>query len=207
MSLRAYFSESARILESAGLAWSDDLLRGALSSITDTLNAGKPLLVCGNGGSAADAMHITGELVGRFLLERKALKAICLSSNPAILTARANDYDYDTVFSRQVEAYGEPGAAIIGISTSGNSRNVIEALRQARSMGMTTIALTGEGGGKLALWSDYLFAVPSKATPIVQQVHVCLYHYLCEAVERVMAGSNPESVLAPAAELSGRLHV
>ena len=189
MSLRAYFAESAQILEAAGDAWRDDLLSGAISCITNALGAGKPLLICGNGGSASDAMHITGELVGRFLLERKALRAICLSSNPAVLTARANDYSYDTVFSRQVEAYGEPGAAILGISTSGNSKNVIEAFRQARSMGMTTIALTGDGGGKLAPFSDYLFAVPAKSTPLIQQVHVCLYHYLCEAIERNLAGA------------------
>src|SRR5580658_1918502 len=187
MTLRAYLADSARILEAAGAAWSEELLAGAIASMTGALGAGKPLLICGNGGSASDAMHITGELVGRFLLERKALKAICLSSNPAVLTAWANDYSFETVFSRQVEAYGEPGAAILGISTSGNSKNVIEAFKQARSMGMTTIALTGEGGGRLAPWTDYLFAVPSKSTPMIQQVHVCLYHYLCEAIERTLA--------------------
>jgi D-sedoheptulose 7-phosphate isomerase len=190
MSLRDYFSDCARVLESAGQAWSEDLLSVAISSMTSALGGGKPLLICGNGGSASDAMHITGELVGRFLLERKALKAICLSSNPVVLTAWANDYSYDTVFSRQVEAYGEPGAAILGISTSGNSRNVIEAFKQARSMGMTTIALTGEGGGKLAHWTDCLFAVPSRSTPMIQQVHICLYHYFCEAIEGNLANAG-----------------
>ena len=189
MTLRAYLSDSARILDAAGDAWSEDLLAGALAAMTGALAAGKPLLICGNGGSASDALHITGELVGRFLLERRALKAICLSSNPAVLTARANDYGYDTVFSRQVEAYGEPGAVILGLSTSGNSPSVVEAFRQARSMGMTTIALTGEGGGKLASWTDYLFAVPSKSTPLIQQAHICLYHYLCESIERALAGT------------------
>jgi len=191
VTLRGYFSESARVLESAGEAWDEGLLSDAISSMTGALGAGKPLLICGNGGSASDAMHITGELVGRFLRERKALKAICLSANPAVLTARANDYSYDTVFSRQVEAYGEPDAVILGISTSGNSQNVIEAFKQARSMGMTTIALTGEDGGKLAAWTDFLFAVPSRSTPLIQQVHVCLYHYLCEAIENTLAGLNP----------------
>jgi len=206
MSLSAYFSESARVLELAGEAWSEDLLSGAISAMTGPLGAGKPLLICGNGGSASDAMHITGELVGRFLLERKALKAICLSSNPAVLTAWANDYSYETVFSRQVEAYGEPGAAILGISTSGNSKNVIEAFKQARSMGMTTIALTGEGGGKLAPYTDYLFAVPSKSTPLIQQVHICLYHYLCEATERTLAGVEvaEPAVAEPAVAASAR---
>ena len=136
--------------------------------------------------------------MGRFLLERKALKAICLSSNPAVITAWANDYSYDTVFSRQVEAYGEPGAAILGISTSGNSKNVIEAFRTARSLGMTTIALTGEGGGALAPLTDYLFAVPSRSTPLIQQVHICLYHYLCEMIERSLGGRElRESVSLP----------
>jgi len=194
MTLRAWFADSARVLESAGKVWSDDLLANAIASMTAALGAGKPLLICGNGGSASDAMHITGELVGRFLLERRALKAICLSSNPAVLTAWTNDYSFETVFSRQVEAYGEPGAAILGLSTSGNSQNVIEAFRQARSMGMTTIALTGDGGGKLAPWTDYLFAVPSRSTPIIQQVHLCLYHYLCEEIERTLASTDVAAV-------------
>ena len=187
MTLRAYLSDAASLLATASDAWSEDLISGAISAITCALRAGKPLLVCGNGGSASDAMHITCELVGRFLIERRPLNAICLSSNPAFLTAWANDYSYDAVFSRQVEAYGQPGAVLLGLSTSGNSKNVVEAFTQARSMGMTTIALTGEGGGKLAPRSDYLFAVPSKLTPLVQQVHVCLYHYLCEAIERDLA--------------------
>jgi D-sedoheptulose 7-phosphate isomerase len=199
MTLRAWFSDSARILELAGEAWSESLLTGAISSITDALRAGKPLLICGNGGSASDAMHITGELVGRFLLERPPLKVICLSCNPVFLTAWANDYSYEAVFSRQVEAYGEAGAILLGISTSGNSSNVIEAFRQARAMGMTTVALTGEGGGKLAASTDYLFAVPSKSTPLIQQVHACLYHYLCEEIERNLAQqSAPEPVIAAA---------
>jgi D-sedoheptulose 7-phosphate isomerase len=200
MSLRAYFLESAKLLELAGAAWGDELLSGAISGVTGALGTGKPLLVCGNGGSASDAEHITGELVGRFLLKRRALKAICLSSNPAVLTAWANDHSYDTVFSRQVEAYGEPGAVILGISTSGNSRNVIEAFRTARDTGMITIALTGESGGQLAAWSDYLFAVPSKSTPLIQQVHICLYHYLCEAIERRIADGGSDAAEVPAVD-------
>jgi D-sedoheptulose 7-phosphate isomerase len=183
----------------AGDAWPEALVSGAILAVTSALRAGKPLLVCGNGGSASDAMHITCELVGRFLIERRPLNAICLSSNPALLTAWANDYSYDSIFSRQVEAYGQPGAVLLGISTSGNSTNVVEAVRQARSMGMTTIALTGEGGGKLAQWSDYLFAVPSRSTPLIQQVHVCLYHYLCEAIERDLSAEAEGSESARAA--------
>ena len=156
---------------------------GAVDSIVTALASGKPLLVCGNGGSASDAMHITGELVGRFLRERRPLKAICLSDNPVLLTAWSNDYSFETVFARQVEAYGEKGAVLLGISTSGASKNVIAAFEQARKMEMKTIALTGEGGGQLGLLADYLLAAPSRNTPLIQQVHVCLYHYLCGRIE------------------------
>ena len=190
MSLRSYFGESIRVLESASQAWGEDAATEALKTITDALGGGKPLLVCGNGGSAADAMHIAGELVGRFLIDRQALNVICLAANPAVLTAWANDCSFDTVFSRQVEAYGQFGAVLIGISTSGNSPNVLAAFERARSMGMKTIALTGEGGGRLAAVSDYLFAVPSRSTPLIQQAHICLYHYFCQAIERELAGRN-----------------
>ena len=191
MSLAAYFAESARILELAREAWSESLLAEALGACITALRNHRPVLVCGNGGSAADAMHLTAELVGRFLLRRQALNVICLSSNPALLTAWANDYTYDTVFSRQVEAYGAPGAVLIGISTSGNSENVVQAFERARAMSMKTISLTGEGGGKLAALSDYLFAVPSSSTPLIQQTHVCLYHYLCGAIEEELAECGP----------------
>ena len=160
----------------------------AIAAVAKALAENRALLVCGNGGSASDAQHITGELVGRFLKERRGLKAICLSSNAAVLTAWANDYSYDTVFSRQVEAYGEPGGVLLGLSTSGNSRNVVAAFEQARAIGMTTIALTGEGGGKLAGLSDILLDVPSRSTPLIQQAHLCLYHHLCERVEAQLAG-------------------
>lgn len=159
-----------------------------IAAAVATLGAGKPLLVCGNGGSAADAMHIVGELVGRFLKERRALKAICLSDNAAVLTALGNDYSFETVFARQVEAYGEPGGLLLGISTSGNSRNVIAAFETARKMGVATAALTGAGGGKLAPLTDILVDVPSRHTPEVQQLHLCLYHYVCEQIEARLAG-------------------
>jgi D-sedoheptulose 7-phosphate isomerase len=184
MSLPSYLAESIRVLELAGESWTRDLVAGALEAVTGALRAGKPVLVCGNGGSAADAIHITGEMVGRFLTDRQALNVICLSSNTAVLTAWANDQTFETVFSRQVEAYGQPGAVLIGLSTSGNSPNVVAAFEKARSMNIRTIALTGEGGGNLLGLSDYLFAVPSRCTPLIQQAHVCLYHYLCQMIEQ-----------------------
>ena len=191
MSLGQYLQESISVLEAARSLVDEALVVSATSAITDALAAGKPLLVCGNGGSACDAMHITGELVGRFLIERRALKAICLADNPAVLTAWSNDYSLDTVFSRQVEAYGEPGAVLLGISTSGNSQNVVAAFERARAMGMTTIGLTGEGGGRLAPLADYLLAVPSRCVPMIQQVHLCMYHYLCRQIEQALL-AGPE---------------
>lgn len=189
MSISDYLAGSEAALAAARASSGVARCDAAVAAIVAALSKGTPLLVCGNGGSASDAMHITGELVGRFLKERRALNCICLSSNPAVLTAWSNDYSFETVFSRQVEAYGAKGGVILGISTSGNSANVIEAFKAARGMGMTTIGLTGEGGGKMATVTDILVDVPSRSTPIIQQVHICLYHYICEQVELAMAGS------------------
>jgi D-sedoheptulose 7-phosphate isomerase len=190
MSLESYLKQSAAVLEETAQGGFGPPVERAAAAAVAALSGGKSLLVCGNGGSAADAMHITGELVGRFLKERRALRAICLSDNPAVLTAWANDYSYETVFSRQVEAYGEPGGMLIGLSTSGNSPNVVAAFEQARAIGLTTLAFTGQGGGRLAALADILLAVPSPSTPLIQQVHLCLYHYLCREIEsRIAAGS------------------
>jgi D-sedoheptulose 7-phosphate isomerase len=159
----------------------------AVNVIFTALAADKPLLICGNGGSAADSMHIAGELVGRFLKERRALKAIALSADNAILTSWANDYSYDDVFARQVHAYGESGGVLLAISTSGRSKNVVAAVAAAKAKGMTVIGLTGKGGGHLAPMVDILLDVPSTSTPLIQQAHMCLYHYLCAEVEARLA--------------------
>lgn len=186
MTIQSYLRASCDALERAitypGAANADH----AVAAVVAALRQGKPLMVCGNGGSAADAMHITAELVGRFLKERKALNCICLTSNPAVLTAWANDYSYETVFARQVEAYGKAGGVLLGLSTSGNSVNVVRAFEAARGQSVVTIAMTGEGGGTLAGLSNILIDVPSRSTPIVQQLHLCLYHYICQAVEAEM---------------------
>lgn len=183
MNIVEYLEKSEGVIAAArsypGVRRAED----AIDAIVAAFVADKPMLVCGNGGSASDAMHIAGELVGRFLKERKALNCICLSSNPSVLTAWSNDYSYETVFSRQVEAHGAPGGLILGISTSGNSLNVLEAFRVAKNIGMTTVGLTGEGGGKMAELTDVLIDVPSRSTPMIQQVHICLYHHICEQVE------------------------
>lgn len=187
-SFRDYLQQSSAVISAAGEAIRQNLVDDVVESVVRALADAKPLLVCGNGGSASDAMHITAELVGRFLADRRPCKVICLSGNPAFLTAWTNDCGYDAVFARQVEAYGEPGAVLLGISTSGQSRNVVNAFQKARQMQMRTIALTGEGGGALATVADYLLAVPSRSTPLIQQVHVCVYHYLCQRIEeRILA--------------------
>ncbi len=185
--LHAYLRRSQEIIEATMRAIPEAAMEAVVKASVEALARGLPLLVCGNGGSASDAMHITGELVGRFLKERRALNAVCLSSNPSVLTAWSNDYSYDTVFSRQVEAYGVTGGVVLGLSTSGNSSNVIKAFEAAQAMEMTTIALTGEGGGMLKALSHHLLAVPSRSTPLIQQVHICLYHYLCARIEDRLA--------------------
>ena len=187
-SLNDYLIQSADVVKAAASHVSQATMDKAVDLCVGALKANKPILVCGNGGSASDAMHIAGELVARFLKERKGLNCICLSSNPAMLTAWANDYDYETVFARQVEAYGQSGAVLIGISTSGNSKNVLKACEKAKEMGLSIIGITGQGGAKMASYCDALLDAPSTYTPMIQQVHVCLYHYLCEMVEAKMAG-------------------
>jgi D-sedoheptulose 7-phosphate isomerase len=185
--LADFLRESSRAVEETLASASAGRVDQAVSAIITGLKEGKPVLVCGNGGSASDAMHITGELVGRFLKDRRALNCICLVSNPAVLTAWANDHSYDTVFSRQVEAYGQDGGVLIGLSTSGNSANIVRAFETARELRLTTIALTGAGGGRLSRLSDILIDVPSQRTPIIQQIHICIYHYICECVEAALA--------------------
>lgn len=183
MSLNAYLQRSAAAIEALAARDLSRQMRQAVDAIVVALRSGKALLVCGNGGSASDAIHIAGELVGRFLRERRAYNVIALPANPAVLTAWGNDFGFDTVFSRQVEAHGAAGGVLLAISTSGNSPSVLLAAEQARKMQMLVVGLTGDTGGKLAPLCDVLLNVPSTETPIIQQGHLCLYHYLCDAVE------------------------
>jgi len=148
------------------------------------LKAGGKILSFGNGGSAADAQHLAGELVGRFRRDRAGLAALALTTDPSVITAIANDLGYEAVFRRQVEAHGRPGDVAIGISTSGRSPNVVEALRLARSRGLVTVGLTGAGGGLLVGLVDYLVDVPHTDTPRIQEVHGMVVHILCEIVEQ-----------------------
>jgi len=162
-------------------------LEAAVQLAASALREGRPLLVCGNGGSAADAQHITAELVGRFLRDRRGLPVICLADNAAILTAWANDAGYEDVFARQVEAYGGQGGVLFAISTSGNSGNVVRAAERARAMHLGVIGLTGAGGGRLGALCDPLLAVPVASTPLVQQAHLVLYHWFCGRLEALLA--------------------
>jgi len=155
--------------------------------IADALARRLPLLVCGNGGSAADSLHIACELVGRFLRERDAYNVIALPADVATLTAWSNDKAFDTVYARQVQAYGAAGGVLLALSTSGNSKNVLLAAEQARRADMRIIGMTGRTGGALAPHCDVLFNVPADATPMVQQCHACLYHHLCDLVEERLA--------------------
>jgi D-sedoheptulose 7-phosphate isomerase len=177
------FENAARSLQSICSTSYPSQIPRVVDLLVERLSAGNKLLVCGNGGSAADAMHICAELVGRFFKERRALPAIALNTDPAVLTAWSNDYGYQSVFSRQVEALAKPGDVVWGISTSGNSENVVAALRAARQLGASTIARTGLGGGAMAEYADLLLAVPLSVTPRIQEVHTVTYHMICEAVE------------------------
>lgn len=182
----AAFEDAARSLQSVCSTSYPSQISRAVDLLVDRLSKGNKLLVCGNGGSAADAMHICAELVGRFLKERRALAAIALNTDPVILTAWSNDYSYESVFARQVEALAKPGDVVWGISTSGNSKNVLAALKTARELGASTLALTGQGGGAIAEYADVLLAVPLSVTARIQEVHTVTYHIICEAVEAAL---------------------
>ena len=152
--------------------------------LTQCFKDGNKMLICGNGGSAADAQHIAAEFVGKFYkIDRPALPAIALNTNTSIITAIGNDFGYDMTFSRQVEALGQKGDILVAISTSGNSVNALEAVKVAKEKGMKVISFTGEGGGKLGEVSDLIVKVPSKNTPIIQNMHIAILHVICELVE------------------------
>ena len=178
----------------------DALVRVAATLIAAYRRDGKVLLF-GNGGSAADAQHIAAELEGRYLHDRPALHALALHTNTSALTAIANDYGYARVFARQVEAAVRPGDVVIGISTSGNSENVLGGVRAARAQGAVTVALTGAGGGRLKSLVDHCLAVPSAETPRIQEAHILIGHILCELVEQELFPRAAETREA-AAEMS-----
>ena len=159
----------------------------------DALKAGNKLLFAGNGGSAADAQHMAGEFVSRFHFDRPGLPAISLATDTSILTAIGNDYGYEQVFSRQIEAIGRPGDIFVGISTSGNSGNILTAIAAAKAKGIAVVGLTGRSGGKMAALCDLALHAPSDSTPRIQECHLITYHLLCAFVEQAMFGESDDT--------------
>ena len=182
-SIKASIAVKQRLLASAEII---SMVAKASEIVVDALNHGNKILLFGNGGSAADAQHIAAEFVGRFAINRPALPALALSENSSSLTAIGNDYGFDLVFSRQVEAVGRIGDVAIGISTSGNSRNVVKAMSAAKKIGLQTIAFTGCSGGELARAVDHCISVPSNETARVQECHILIGHILSDLVERTI---------------------
>lgn len=161
-------------------------IEAAAEMITDSLRNGGKIHFCGNGGSAADAQHLAAELSGRFYFDRPPLNAEALHCNTSYLTAVGNDYGYDLIFSRLLKGTAKKGDVIVGISTSGNSKNIVNAYEVAREMGVHVIAMTGETGGKMKDFADILLNVPSKDTPRIQESHIMIGHIICELVETAM---------------------
>uniref|UniRef100_UPI002FE49EC8 D-sedoheptulose 7-phosphate isomerase n=1 Tax=Thiosocius teredinicola TaxID=1973002 RepID=UPI002FE49EC8 len=157
--------------------------------IVDTYRAGGKVLIAGNGGSAADAQHIAAELVSRFTMERPALPAIALTTDTSIITAISNDYGYDNLFSRQLEAMARPGDVFLAISTSGNSANVVRALEGAAALKLVSVGMTGATGGKLKAYCDHCLCVPSTDTARIQEGHITIGHILCETTEQGLFGN------------------
>ena len=178
--------ESARIKKAIAKSKLSEIER-MVEFIISAYKTGGKVVLFGNGGSAADAQHIACELVGRFELERQAFPAIALTTNTSTLTAVANDYGYDAVFSRQIEALVNEKDVVVGISTSGNSPNVVEAMKMAKIKGAKTIGLTGGDGGKLAEVADLVLIVPSNTTSRIQEAHITIGHIICELVEKELA--------------------
>ena len=158
--------------------------------IAQAFREGRKVVLFGNGGSATDACHIAAEFVNRFLMDRPPLPAIALNTDPAVLTSIGNDFGYDQIFSKQLQALGHEGDVVIGISTSGNSANVIKALEVAKKGGMKTVVLTGGTGGKMLNLADTTFVVPSKHTPHIQETHITLGHIICQMVDEELFGGK-----------------
>jgi D-sedoheptulose 7-phosphate isomerase len=175
------------------LAQLSEPISNAGRMLTKTIEKGKKILVCGNGGSASDAQHFAAEIVGRFTRERSAWPAVALNTDTSLITAIANDYGYNDIFARQVEALGVSGDILIGISTSGNSKNVIQASVQARAKRMQTIALVGNKGGSLIEHADISIIVPSEVTARIQEVHIFILHFWAEMIESTITHAKESS--------------
>jgi D-sedoheptulose 7-phosphate isomerase len=186
--IEGHFKDSIAV-KSKAMEIMPQSIADAIGLMYEALSAGKKILACGNGGSAADAQHFAAELVGRFERERKELPAIALTTDTSIITAIGNDYSFDVIFSKQVRALGQPGDILMGISTSGNSGNIIEAINAAHEKGMSIIALTGKDGGKIGQLlkaGDVNLCVPADRTARIQETHLLLLHCLCDGVDHLI---------------------
>jgi D-sedoheptulose 7-phosphate isomerase len=161
-----------------------DVLTKMVSILCESLRSGGKILICGNGGSAADAQHMAAELIGRFRQERKSLPAIALTADTSILTAVSNDYGFENVFSRQVEGLGVEGDVLMGISTSGNSKNILKAVQKARDLGLVTVGLTGSKGGALKDSVDLCFCAEAAKPSLIQEIHILTLHAVCDVIEK-----------------------
>ncbi len=184
--IAAYAREGARLRETF-LTDNAGVIADAARRIVESIRAGGKLVVFGNGGSAADAQHVAAELVGRFLRQRDGLPAVALTTDSSILTCIANDFGYDDVFARQVQALGQPGDVALAISTSGNSPNVLAGIRAARDQKMTVIGLSGVDGGKMSAVCDLELVVPSDRTALVQEVHLAVEHLICDLIDEAFS--------------------
>jgi D-sedoheptulose 7-phosphate isomerase len=189
-SIQQHFLDSAETKRQAAAVMAP-YIDAAVERMVGALTSGNKILACGNGGSAADAQHFAAELVGRFERDRPGLAAIALTTDSSILTAIGNDYDFSMVFSKQVEALGQPGDILLALSTSGNSANVLAAIGAARQRDMSVIALTGKGGGKIGAMLDEFdihLCVPSDRTARIQEVHLLTLHCLCDGIDEALLG-------------------
>ena len=195
----SHLRESIRVKEATLETCIPSLLM-ACNDLTDAFADGKKLMICGNGGSAADAQHLAAEFISTLsqAFPRRALPAIALTTDSSTLTSRANDYGFDEVFSRQVEAFGQPGDVLLSISTSGGSKNCLAAMKAAKELGVRNVALVGGSGGPMSELADVAIVVPSHQTMHIQESHLALYHILCHIVERKL---NPEMAAQEAARL------
>lgn len=183
--IKSSISVKEQLLQSDSLL---DQINTTVKVITDAFKNGNAVYFAGNGGSAADAQHLAAEFSGRFYKDRKALPSDALHCNTSYLTAVANDYSYDVIYSRLLEGLAKKGDILVGISTSGNSKNIVKAFEMAESMGVITIAFTGENGGQMKSMANYLINVPSNTTPRIQESHILVGHIICELVEENIFG-------------------
>ena len=183
------FEDSAQVKVKFARENADKIIE-VVQVIAQAFREGRKVILFGNGGSATDASHIAAEFMNRFLIERPPLPAIALNSDAALLTCISNDYDFSQVYSKQLTALGHEGDIVIGISTSGNSPNVLKAIETAKKNGMKTVILTGGTGGKMAGLADYAFIVPTKSTPRIQETHITLGHTICQMVDEELFGGT-----------------